>query len=186
MTKYYKGCLKKPVPSSLLCTIHTAWLVSALIARAEPEHEKRPLLLPCCQEAALASYHTSSLWDFCAHPGGADVANVPLGKKENGNSFIQRFREIIYSKRHTPNTGFSSCQVPQRVSYTKRISEKSKPTNREPAPDRWLDCCYSAAQRDCWAREKIKEPFVDACDDTAHVYAHHVTPFTSLSFAAGV
>lgn len=69
--------------------------------------------------------------------------------------------------------------VPRRVSDTKRISEVSKPTNRASAPLRQLDCCYSAAQRGCWAGKKMKEPFVDACSDTAHMYAYHVTPFTS-------
>lgn len=132
--------------------------------------------------------HCTSFPDSWAHPGGADVANRQLGekKKEIGTSFLQCFSEIIYSERNTPKTNFWSRQVPERALCTKRIGEKSKPTNRESAPDKCLDCCYSAARRDCWAREKIKEPFEGTCNDTAHVYAHHVPPFTALSFAAGV
>lgn len=166
----------------MLCAIYMSWPVSTLIARAESEHEKQPPILPCHQEAVLClPLHFFITWFLCSSRRSR-CGQHAARKKENGSGFLRCFSEIIYSKRHTPK----SRQVPQRVLYTKRISEKSKPTNRESAPDRWLDCCYSAAQRDCWAREKIKEAFVDTCNDTAHVYEHHITPFTSLSFAAGV
>lgn len=85
----------------------------------------------------------------------------------------------LFTWKETLLNRFLIMSVPRRVSDTKRISEVSKPTNRASAPLGQLDCCYSAAQRGCWAGKKMKEPFVDACSDTAHMYAYHVTPFTS-------
>lgn len=172
----------------MLRVIYTPGPVSSLIARAKSEDEKFPPVLLGHQEAELClplhfipSFLGSSRRSRCGQQAARQKKKGKLAPASL-SALVRLFTLGDTVLRPTSD----HVKYHRGLCELKRIWEESKPTNRESAPDKCLDCCYSAAQRDCWAREKIKGPFVGTCNDTAHVYAHHVPPFTALSSAAGV
>lgn len=116
--------------------------------RAKAEDEKLPPVLLGHQEAVLC-LPLHSIPDFWAHPGGADVANRQLEKK--GKLAPASFSALVrlFTLRDTLLKATSDHVKYRGGLCARKELERSKPTNRESAPDKCLDCCYSAAQRDC-------------------------------------